>query len=98
MRYPAPGTSVLLTSGGTWSLIALAICACCAAVGFLSRHPAGKRKILFADRRRFGGSEGIWADDGPDIMYRQGSPNFRWDQVGLEHLRAAERPTDTPSL
>ncbi len=97
MRYPAPHSSVLLTSTGTWSFVVIAICACCAAVGFLWRHPAGK------ENGRFAGGSGIGPrnrsiDQPLQIRYRRGSPDFRWDQIGLEHLRAAERPADIPSV
>jgi len=97
MRYPAPHSSLLLTSTGTWSLIAIAFCACCAAVGFLWSQPARKRN------GRFAGGSGL----GPrnrstnqqlQIRYRQGSPDFKWDQIGLQHLRSAERPADVPSV
>ena len=81
MRYPAPGTSVLLTSGGTWSLIVLAICACCAAVGFLSRHPAEKKTILVRRGTTLGST-----DEPLQIVYRPGSPDFRWDRIGRENL------------
>ena len=43
MHYPAPHSSVLLTSTGTWSFVVIAICACCAAVGFLWSNRPGRK-------------------------------------------------------
>jgi hypothetical protein len=96
MRYPSPHSSVLLTSTGTWSFVVIAICACCAVVGFLRRSQA-VRGNQFARASRVGRRENSSTED-PQIIYRRGSPLFRWDQVGLEHLRAAERPADIPSV
>ena len=45
MHYPAPHSSVLLTSTGTWSFVVIAICACCAAVGFLW-SPTGQEEKM----------------------------------------------------
>ena len=75
MRYPAPHTSVWLTSGGTWSLIALAICACSAAVGFLQRHSAEKETIL-ARRRAKLGWRNPSMDEPLEITYRPGFTGF----------------------
>ena len=57
MRYPIPHASPLLTSTGTCSLIAIAICACCAAVGYLRRQPAGKGSGLLGGGPRVGRRE-----------------------------------------
>lgn len=75
---------MLLTPTGTWSLIAIAICGCCAAVAFLRRKDSRERNGLSIvgpghGRRPLSSSEN---ESGLQIIYRRGSPSFRWDQVG----------------
>ena len=72
MRYASSEASGLLTSTGTWSLMAVAICACCAAVAFYSRREQRRREKLLAARRRVG--------------FRQRNQFFNWGEIGLERL------------
>jgi len=63
-------------------LIAIAICGCCAAVAFLRRKDSRERNVPFTHGRRpLSSSEN---ESGLQIIYRRGSPSFRWDQVGRE--------------
>jgi len=87
MPYRNTQDSMLLTSGGMWSLIVIAIFGCCAAVVSLSRKPARKGTGIGRTRSR----------EPLRVTYRRGSPLFRRDQIGLEPIHAGERPIDTAS-
>jgi hypothetical protein len=86
MPYRGSSSSMLLTPTGTWSFIAIAICGCCAAVAFLRQKDSRERSVPFTlvpERgRRKKSSSGRPSE--LQIVYRRGSPSFRWDQVGIE--------------
>lgn len=74
-----------------------AICACCAAVGFLRSQPAGKRNGRFRSRVDFR-SETPATEQPLEIRYRKGSPLFRWNQAGPAALSPPAGDGSGPAL
>jgi len=76
-----------------WTSIVIAICACCVAVVFSrARRKEMEARPFIRDLergRRLKSSSG--SQPGLQVVYRRGSPTFRWDQVGIEELHASER-------